>query len=59
MNLKKYKRPFRGKTTPKIKYETLPKDYKAGGLKHDDTPNKIIALQCYNLPSRAKLATVS
>ena len=33
-------------STPKIKHETLCNDYKAGGLKNVDIPNKIIALQC-------------
>ena len=32
-------------STPKIKHETLCNDYKAGGLKNVDIPNKIIALQ--------------
>ena len=31
---------------PKIKHETLCNDYKAGGLKDVDIPNKIVALQC-------------
>ena len=31
---------------PKIKCETLCNDYKAGGLKNINIPNKIIALQC-------------
>ena len=31
---------------PKIKHEPFCSDYKAGGLKNVDTPNKIIALQC-------------
>ena len=31
---------------PKIKYETLCNDYKAGGIKNVDIPNKIIAIQC-------------
>ena len=33
-------------TTPKIKHETLCNDYKAGGLKNVDNPNKITVLQC-------------
>ena len=33
-------------STPKIKHETLCNDYKAGGLKNVNIPNKIIALQC-------------
>ena len=33
-------------STPKIKHKTLCNDYKAGGLKHVDISNKIIALQC-------------
>ena len=45
MNLKKYRWIFCGKT-PKINHETLCNDYKAGGLKNVDIPNKIIALQC-------------
>ena len=32
--------------TPKIKYETLCNDFKAGGLKNVNIPSKIIALQC-------------
>ena len=47
MNLKKYKRLFFwNNSCPKIKHETLWNDYKAGGLKNVDIPNKIIALQC-------------
>ena len=47
MNLKKYRRLFCGKnSTPKIKHKTLCNNYKAGGLKNVDIPNKIIALQC-------------
>ena len=34
-------------STPKIKHETLYNDYKAGGLKNVDIPNKIIA-QLFN-----------
>ena len=34
------------KSTLKVKYETLCNNYKAGGLKNVDIPNKIIALQC-------------
>ena len=33
-------------STPKINHETLCNDYKAGGLKNFDIPNKTIALQC-------------
>ena len=33
-------------STTKIKHETLCNDYKAGGLKNVNIPNKIIALQC-------------
>ena len=33
-------------STPKINHETLCNDYKAGGLKNVDIPNKIIAFQC-------------
>ena len=33
-------------STPKIKHEALRNDYKAGGFKNVDIPNKIIALQC-------------
>ena len=32
-------------STPKTKHETLCNDYKAGGLKNVDIPNKIIAFQ--------------
>ena len=47
MNLKKYKRLFFwNNSSPKIKHETLCNDYKAGGLKNVDIPNKITALQC-------------
>ena len=47
MNLKRYKRVFLwNKSSPKIKHETLCKDYKAGGLKNVDIPNKVIAVQC-------------
>ena len=39
--------PFLWKnSTPKIKYETFCNDYKPGGLKTIDIPNKIIASQC-------------
>ena len=45
--LKKIPKAFLWKnSTPKIKYETLCNDYKAGGLKDVDIPSKIIALQC-------------
>ena len=37
---------FLEKLSPKIKYETLCNDYKAGGLKNVDILNEIIALQC-------------
>ena len=37
---------FWNNSSPKIKHETLRNDYKAGGLKNVDIPNKIIALQC-------------
>ena len=43
---KKQKAFLRKNSTPKIKLENLFKDYKAGGLKNVDIPNKIIALQC-------------
>ena len=33
-------------STLKIKPETLCDDYKAGGLKNVNIPNKVIALQC-------------
>ena len=33
-------------STPMIKHETLCNDYKAGGFKNVNIPNKIIALQC-------------
>ena len=46
MNLKKYKRLFWNNSSPKVKHETLLNNYKAGGLKNVDIPNKIIALQC-------------
>ena len=36
---------FFNNSFPKIKHETLCNDYKAGGLKNIDIPNKIIALQ--------------
>ena len=32
--------------SPKIKYETLCNDYKLGGLKNVDIPNKTRRLQC-------------
>ena len=45
--LEKIQKAFLWKnSTPKIKHETLCNDYKAGGLKNVDIPNKIIALQC-------------
>ena len=45
--LKKTQKAFLWKhSTPKIKDETLCRDYKAGGLKNIDISNKIIALQC-------------
>ena len=34
-------------SNPKIKHETLWNDYKAGGLKNVNIPNKIIALRCF------------
>ena len=37
---------FWNNSSPKIKHETLCNDYKAGGVKNFDIPNKIIALQC-------------
>ena len=37
---------FCNDSPPKIKHENLCNDYKAGGLKNVDIPNKIIALQC-------------
>ena len=33
-------------STPNIRHEALRNDYKAGGFKSVDIPNKIIALQC-------------
>ena len=33
-------------SSPKIRHETLCNDYKDGGLKNVDIPNKIISLQC-------------
>ena len=33
-------------STPNIKHKTLCNDYKAGGLKNVDIPNKIVALHC-------------
>ena len=45
--LEKIQKAFLWKnSTPKIKHETLCNNYKAGGLKNVDIPNKIIALQC-------------
>ena len=45
--LEKIQKAFLWKnSTPKIKHETLCNDYKAGGLKNVNIPNKIIALQC-------------
>ena len=45
--LEKIQKAFLWKnSTPKIKHETLCNDYKAGGLKNFDIPNKIIVLQC-------------
>ena len=45
--LEKIQKAFLWKnSTPKIKHETLCNDYKAGGLKNVDIPNKIIAFQC-------------
>ena len=47
MNLKKYKRLFFwNKSSPKIKHETFCSDYKSGGLKNVNIPNKVIAPQC-------------
>ena len=43
---KKIQKAFFLNNSPKIKHETLCNDYKAGGLKNVDIPNKIIALQC-------------
>ena len=37
---------FCNNSSPKKKHETFCNDYKAGGLKNIDIPNKIIALQC-------------
>ena len=37
---------FCNDSPPKIKHENLCNDYKAGGLKNVDIPNRIIALQC-------------
>ena len=37
---------FCNDSPPKIEHETLCNDYKAGGLKNVDIPNRIIALQC-------------
>ena len=34
-------------STPKMKHETLYNDYKAGGIKNVDIPNKIIARKCF------------
>ena len=36
---------FSNNSFPKIKHESLCNDYKVGGLKNVDIPNKIIALQ--------------
>ena len=33
-------------STPKIKHETICNDYKAGGLRNVNIPNKVLALQC-------------
>ena len=45
--LEKIQKAFlRNSSTPKIKHEALRNDYKAGGFKNVDIPNKIIALQC-------------
>ena len=45
--LEKVQKAFLWKnSTPKIKPETLCDDYKAGGLKNVNIPNKVIALQC-------------
>ena len=45
--LEKIQKAFLWKnSTPKRKHETLRHDYKAGGLKNVDSPNKIIALHC-------------
>ena len=45
--LEKIQKAFLWKKSPaKIKQKTLCNDYKAGGLKNVDIPNKIIALQC-------------
>ena len=45
--LEKIQKAFLWKSsTPKINHETLCNDYKGGGLKNVDIPNKIIALQC-------------
>ena len=43
---KKIQKAFFLNNSPKIKHETLCNDYKAGGLKNVDIPNKIIAFQC-------------
>ena len=46
--LKKTQKAFLWKNlTFKIKHETLCNNYKAGGLRNIDIPNKIIALQCF------------
>ena len=43
--LKKIQKAFSwNSSSPKIKYETLCNDYKAGALKNLDIPSKIIAL---------------
>ena len=33
-------------SNPKIRHETLCKEYKHGGLKNNDIPKKILSLQC-------------
>ena len=46
-DLKKIQKAFLWKmSTPKKKNETLCNNYKAGGLKNLDIPNKIIAFKC-------------
>ena len=45
--LEKIQKAFLWKnSTSKIEHETLCNDYRAGGLKNVNIPNKIIALQC-------------
>ena len=45
--LEKIQKAFLWKnSTAQIKYETLCNNYKAGGLKNVDIPNKIIVFQC-------------